>query len=112
MAKAPKRERRKVNTLRATPIAEGLLLVNSSSGRLIACSKCASEICQAQENYKLHCATTERPITTVNPYVLDPKTYVDDAVVLRSYARPSCGLLLATELARPADPPLWDIQLA
>lgn len=33
-------------------------------------------------------------------------------MLLRSYACPSCGSLIQTELARPTDPPLWDIQLA
>jgi acetone carboxylase gamma subunit len=32
--------------------------------------------------------------------------------VFRGYACPSCGLLIQTELARPTDPPLWDIRLA
>ncbi len=35
-----------------------------------------------------------------------------DAMLLRSYACPSCGLLIQTELARPTRPPLRDIQLA
>jgi N-methylhydantoinase B len=108
LRKAPKRERRKVETAHGRRIAEGLVLVD----RIIACSKCEKEICPAVENYKLHCAVTERPVKATNPYVLDPKTYVDDKIVFRSYACPSCGLLLQTEMARPTDPPLWDIQLA
>jgi len=32
-------------------------------------------------------------------------------MVLRSYACPSCGLLIQVDIARPTDPPLWDIQL-
>jgi N-methylhydantoinase B len=108
IARASKRERRKIDPTRALHIAEGLLL----SQGVIACSKCAHEICAATENYKLHCAMTEQPITAVNPYILDPKTYVDDDMVFRSYACPSCGLLIQTEMARPTDPPLWDIQLA
>ncbi|MGH7962181.1 MAG: acetone carboxylase subunit gamma [Candidatus Binatia bacterium] len=79
---------------------------------MIACSKCAKAICPATENYKLHCAVTERPVADTNPYVLDPKIYVDDEMVFRSYACPNCGLLLQMEIARPSDPPLWDMQLA
>ena len=95
-------------TTNARHIAEGLLLADG----VFACSKCNSEICATTENYKQHCAMTERPITDVNPYVLNPKVYVDDKIVFRSYACPSCGLLIQTELVRPTDPPLWDIQLA
>lgn len=105
---APKRARGKVNPTHALRIAEGLLLVQG----MIACSRCTHEICLAKENYKLYCAMTEQPITAVNQYVLDPKVYVDDEIVFRSYACPSCGLLLQTELARPTDPPLWDTQLS
>jgi N-methylhydantoinase B len=106
LRKVSKRERRKIDPTHARRIAEGLLLTDET----LACSKCAHEICPATENYKLHCAMTERPLKTVNPHLLDPKIYVDDKIVFRSYACPSCGLLIQTELARPTDPPLWDIQ--
>jgi len=69
-------------------------------------------ISPAAENYKLHCAMTERPLKNVNPHLLDPKIYVDEKIVFRSYVCPSCGLLIQTELVRPTDPLLWDIQLA
>jgi hypothetical protein len=107
LRKAPKRNRRKVETTHARHVAEGLLL----SGGSFACGKCAHEICSSNENYKLHCVMTEHPLTSVNPYLLNPKVYVDDKIVFRGYACPSCGLLIQTELVRPTDPPLWDIQL-
>lgn len=108
LRKAPKRERRKVDIAHARRIAEGLYLADG----LIVCSRCAKEIGPASENYKLHCAVIERPVKTTNPHVLDPKIYVDDKMVFRGYACPSCGLLLQMEIARPTDPPLWDVQLA
>jgi N-methylhydantoinase B len=108
LRKAPKRERRQVDISQARRIAEGLHLADG----LIACGRCEKEISHVSENYKLHCAVTERPVKATNPYVLDPKTYVDDKMVFRGYACPSCGLLLQIEIARPTDPPLWDVQLA
>ena len=107
IGKVPRRERRKIEPIHARRIAEGLLLTDG----LIACSKCGREICQAGENYKLHCAASERPVTAANSYILNPKIYVDEKMVLRSYACPSCGLLIQVDIARPTDPPLWDIQL-
>jgi N-methylhydantoinase B len=107
LRKAPKRSRRKVETTHARRVAEGLLLSDGS----FACGKCAHEICSSNENYKLHCVMAEHPLTSVNPYLLNPKVYVDDKIVFRSYACPSCGLLIQTELVHPTDPPLWDIQL-
>jgi hypothetical protein len=108
LRKAPKRQRQKIDPTHARRIAEGLLLADG----IIACSKCAKEICAATENYKLHCAVTEQPVTAANLYILNPKIYVDDKMVFRGYACPSCGLLLQIEIARPTDPLLWDIQLA
>ncbi len=100
-------ERQHVDLDTARQIAEGLVLADDSIG----CRKCGACIAKTTENYKLSCAVIEQPITAANPYILDPKTYVDDDMVLRSYACPSCGLLLTTEMVRPTDPPLWDIQL-
>jgi N-methylhydantoinase B len=108
LRKGPKRTRQKVDPTQARRMAEGLLLVDG----IIACNKCAHEICPATENYKLYCAMIEQPITAANSYILNPKTYVDDKMVFRSYACPNCGLLLQMEMTRPTDPPLWDIQLA
>jgi N-methylhydantoinase B len=107
LRKAPKRERRKVEIAHARRIAEGLYVADG----FIVCARCEKEISPASENYKLHCAVTERPVKTTNPHVLDPQIYVDDKMVLRGYACPSCGLLLQIEIARPTDPPLWDVQL-
>ena len=104
---ASPQEREHVDLNTARQIAEGLVLADDSIG----CRKCGTRIAKTTENYKLSCAVIEQPITEANPYILDPKTYVDDDMVLRSYACPSCGLLLTTEMVRPTDPPLWDIQL-
>ena len=104
----PVHDRRKIDVRRARPIAEGLVLADGT----IACRKCNGEICSKNENYKLSCAVIEQSITAANPHILDPKTYVDDEIVFRGYACPSCGVLIQTELTRPIDPPLWDIQLA
>ncbi len=97
-----------IDIARARQIADGLVL----AGANIGCRKCGYRICPASENYKHSCAMSEQPITAANPHILDPKTYVDDEMVLRAYACPSCGLLLGTEIVRLDDPPLWDIQLA
>ena len=101
-------ERPQMNLDSVRQIADGLVL----AGDMIGCRKCGSAIAQTSENYKQSCAVIERPVSTANPYILDPKTYVDDEMVLRSYACPSCGLLLTAEIVRPDDPPLWDIELA
>lgn len=45
-------------------------------------------------------------------YKLDPQMYIEDKMVFRSYVGSHCGLLLQVEIARPADPLLWDVQLS
>jgi N-methylhydantoinase B len=107
LAGVPPCERKCIDPTRAQRVAEGLLLADGT----IACAKCTRVICPASENYKLYCAVIEQPVTAANPYILDPQIYVDDEVVWRSYTCPSCGLLLQSDITRPTDPPLWDIQL-
>ena len=102
------RTHKKLDTTSSRPVSDGLVLVDRS----LVCRSCQHAICTVTENYKLHCALTEQSITAVNPHILDPQVYVDDEMVFRSYACPSCGLLIQTEMTRPTDPPLWDIQLA
>ena len=109
---APAGKTAKINPDQAASIAEGMVLAKDGDRQVIGCSKCHTELCNADENYKLHCVINDHPITAANPHVLDPKIYVDDEIVLRNYVCPGCGLLLAAEFQRPEDPPLWDIQLA
>ena len=108
LVNTPQGERQPIDLDFARQIADGLVLADD----LIGCRKCGSAIARTSENYKQSCAVIEQPVTKANPYILDPQTYVDDEMVLRSYACPSCGLLLTSEIVRPDDAPLWDIQLA
>jgi N-methylhydantoinase B len=110
-ANAPELERRTVNANDARQVQEGLLLVKTTRGSVLACSKCHNEICAASENYKTHCATLDLPVTDANPYVLDPHNYIDEEVSFRLYSCPGCGLLIQTEILRPGDEPLPDLQV-
>ncbi len=88
-------------------VAEGLELM----GEYFYCRRCGHRISPLSENYKLHCRQKKFPIQEANRYILDPRTYLDDEVEFRHFYCPRCGLLIQTEIARPADDPLWDIQL-
>lgn len=112
LVNAPPGKRAKIAGDDVAAIAEGLLVADRAGHRVIGCSKCRCELCGADQNFKDYCAVTVLPLTAVNPWMVDPKIYIDDEVVLRNYACPDCGLLLTTELERPDQPPLWDIQLA
>ncbi len=88
-------------------LAEGLKLV----GGWIRCRYCDHPLSPPTENYKLHCLRKSLPIQDANPYILDPKLYIEETLEWRHFHCPGCGALLQTELARPSDPPLWDLQL-
>jgi N-methylhydantoinase B len=103
--------RHTVNPQQGAPVSEGLLLVNVGGNPVLACRKCSAQLCPATENYKNACATEDLPVTAANPHVLDPRIYIDDELRFRLYSCPSCGLLLQTELLRPTDEPLADLEL-
>ena len=110
-ANAPSSPQRTIDASRARQVQEGLLLASTAHGSVLACSKCHNEICVASDNYKIHCATLDLPVTDANPHVLDPHNYIDDEVSFRLYSCPACGLLIQTEILRPGDEPLADLQL-
>ncbi len=68
-------------------------------------------LCAADENYKEYCTSLESDIAGVNPYAIDPWTFVEEEVVFRTYACPGCGVMLATRIELN-DRPHWDIRFA
>ena len=72
----------KANVEGARQVTEGLFW-SASAASLLACAKCHTRISSAHDNYKLHCVNEAHPVTAANPHVLDPKIYIDDAVVYR-----------------------------
>ena len=55
---------------------------------------------------------TERPLKTVNPHLLDPKTYVDDKIVFRNYRLSELRFAHSDRTGASNQSPIWDIQLA
>jgi N-methylhydantoinase B len=74
------------------------------------CRRCQGSLGPAGHNYKLTALIEEVPVMSANPLIGDPGRFVDEEVVYRLFYCPGCGGLLDTEVARTADPPLWDIQ--
>ncbi|MCS6817432.1 MAG: hydantoinase B/oxoprolinase family protein [Blastocatellia bacterium] len=88
-------------------LAEGLKLIEG----WIRCRYCDHPLAPAAENYKLRCLQKSFSLEEANPHILDPKTYIEETIEWRHFYCPGCGALLETELARPSDAPLWDIQI-
>jgi len=94
------------------PVTEYLNLIQQDGRRLLACARCGHALCDAAENYKMHCLRIDRPIQAANPLIGDPARFIDAAVAFRQFCCPACGGLIENEVCRADDPILWDIQLA
>jgi N-methylhydantoinase B len=109
----PERKRRpKLNLSAARAVAESLVLLKVGHETLLGCSRCGEALCAADENYKESCVLHESDIATVNPYAIDPRTFIEEEVIFRSYACPGCGVMLATGIELKNDRPHWDIRFA
>ena len=111
LANLPERKKRpKINPADARPVAESLVLAKVDAETLLGCRRCGEALCKADENYKEYCARGEDTVSSVNPYAIDPKTFVDAELVFRSYACPGCGVMLAGGLELKGDRPHWDLR--
>ncbi|HKJ58408.1 MAG TPA: acetone carboxylase subunit gamma, partial [Halobacteriales archaeon] len=70
-------------------------------------------ICDADENYKEHCAMETKPLEEIAPGFESPSALLgaDHDVEFRQFYCPSCAVLVEHEIARAADPILQDIEI-
>jgi N-methylhydantoinase B len=84
--------------------------VEIHDGRL-RCTRCATEFCDADANYKLWVLQARGPVTDV-PGVGDPSVYgLRDEMEFRRYFCPGCAVQLETEIAPRDAEPLWDVEV-
>jgi N-methylhydantoinase B len=93
-----------------TPLGPRLRLTEADGEQVIACD-CGAVLSAADANWKDGALKRQGPVQEANPLVPDPARLVDDEVVIRQYACPSCLRLLDNEVCRSAEAPLWDIKL-
>jgi len=92
------------------PLGSRLRLVEADGERVIACD-CGTVLAAADQNWKDGALAHAAPLQEGNMLIPDPNRIVDDEVVIRQYACPSCLRLLDNEVCRSAEPVLWDIKL-
>jgi N-methylhydantoinase B len=92
-------------------ITDNLDLRREKDGLHMGCCKCSADLGSVRDNYKHHCVRREADISTANPNIGDYRRYIDDRPVFRQFFCPGCGALIENEVARAADPLLWDIEL-
>lgn len=77
----------------------------------IVCRSCGADICDADENYKLHVLCDRKPLAEAGPLVNDPAQYVDDDLEFRQFYCPGCGTLLENEVIEADHEPVHDKEL-
>lgn len=84
--------------------------VEIEGGRM-RCTRCQTDFCGPDENYKLWVLQARGPVTDI-PGVGDPTPYgLREQLEFRRYFCPGCAVQLETEIAPPAEEPLWDVEV-
>jgi N-methylhydantoinase B len=93
-------------------IGDTFLVVESGRNRFLACAGCREPLCALNQNYKEYCPKVEFPLADADASQFSSsEEEVDGQVVLRQYLCSKCGALLQSDLCKPEDQPVWDIQL-
>ena len=104
-------------TMDATPNEGDLVIgeeiwVDRAAGAY-RCARCGETLGELGSGHpKERLAVHEHPIHDLGPHFKDPAFFVDDVVLWRDSYCPGCATRLGTELAKPGDETLVDIQLA
>ncbi|WP_020108284.1 hydantoinase B/oxoprolinase family protein [Nocardia sp. 348MFTsu5.1] len=84
--------------------------VDDASARVLKCT-CGHVLAPGTANYKFGLLYDENPVTKL-PLVMDPSPMLDEPMVFRRFCCPGCLSLMVTEVAREADGPLPEVNLA
>jgi N-methylhydantoinase B len=100
----------------ACDIAESLRVSRDARGAAFTCCRhCGEVLCEAERNYKEHSARIDTQLSEIDPeafgHVEDRVFDLDEPVVYRMYACPSCGTTFENELTVESAPPIWDIAI-
>lgn len=79
--------------------------------RVLECSRCTQELADYTESYKYGLVTADVELKTL-PGFFDQSELLDAHVVLRQYACPGCGVVMAAEIARVDEDSFEEMVLA
>ncbi len=83
---------------------EGVRIGSADGAMSLACAHCDEILGNAASGYRNGCAVIEMPLTEIDPRIfIDPRSQVDDDLVLRHFACPSCATFLDADVCRPDD---------
>lgn len=81
------------------------------AGTRMVCSRCRTDLCGTDQNYKLWALQERSPVTEI-PGVGDPSVYeLTEELELRRYYCPGCCVQLDAEISDTESLPLWDVEL-
>ena len=77
--------------------------VDQDGERVLACDKCGHRYCGYAGDYKTAALMDESSVTTI-PSNVDPAHFVDEPIVLRRFACPSCHVQVGAEIVKADEP--------
>jgi N-methylhydantoinase B len=94
-------------------VLETVELRESSSGaQWLACASCSAPLGERTESYRASAAVLEQPLPELDERIFqDPKSQVDEDLVVRQYLCPSCATVLDAVVCPSTDPVEWDVLL-
>lgn len=77
---------------------------------VLGCADCGQVLGAAGAGYRRGCQEVEMPLPSISPLFMDPRRDVEGGVVFRLYICPGCGLALDSEICRPEDDAVRDVE--
>jgi N-methylhydantoinase B len=90
-------------------LGEKLSIRASNGSASWCCRECSHNLGAIDRNYKDRAAITSQPLQDAGPYI-DAREFSDYDLEFREVSCPACGALFDSEVARPEDPLLHDMQ--
>jgi N-methylhydantoinase B len=85
---------------------------DASASRYLACAACDAALADSSGSYRDGAAVLEFGLPEIDSRIFqDPRTQVDDDLVVRQYLCPSCGLALDTIVCPRGSEREWDVRL-
>jgi N-methylhydantoinase B len=95
---------------RITRALEHVRLAELGGSLLLSCGHCDEVLGDAEGGYRSGCALVETTLPEIDPQMfVDPRSQLDDDLVLRHFACPGCGTFLDADICRPGDPVYNDV---
>jgi N-methylhydantoinase B len=95
----------------ARSVHEYVIETDAEGRRVLACAGCGHVLSDYRGRFKRGLVTTDTELGSL-PGFIDPAIMLDDHVVLRQYACPGCGVLIASEVAKADEEPFDEMVLS